>query len=341
MAVGGKLVGDDSARILQIAPFEGAGSQEITFLSNPRFLARMAECRAGAVIVGVRHVDRIPAAYGGSLIVADDAHVYFARVAQLLNSPGDAVSGIHPTAVVETTIPDSASIGPGAWIGPGAEIGERVIIGANCNVGRNAVIGDDSRLHPGVNIYYACRIGKRALIHSGTVIGSDGFGFARERDGRWVKIPQIGRVLVGDDVEIGANCAIDRGAMEDTLIGDGAIIDNLVHIAHNVHIGRRTAIAACVGFAGSTHVGERCQFGGAAMISGHISICDDAIVSGGTAVMGSIKTAGVHTGTVPVQEHADWLKNFSHLRHLDQMADKIRALEKRLAHIEGAMENPT
>lgn len=340
-SVGGKVVGDASARVRQIAPLEGAGAQDITFLANPRFLAQLPKCQAGAVIIGVRHVDRVPAGYAGNLIVADNPHVCFARVAQLLNPPAAAQLGIHPTAVVESSVPASASIGPGSWIGPDVKIGERVIIGANCNVGQGAAIGDDSRLHPGVSIYYGCQIGRRAIIHSGAVIGSDGFGFAREKDGTWVKIPQIGRVLVGDDVEIGANCAIDRGAMEDTLIGDGVIIDNLVHVAHNVKIGRKTAIAACVGFAGSTHVGERCQFGGAAMISGHLTICDDAVISGGTAVMGSIKTPGVHTGTVPVQDHADWLKNFSHLRHLDQMADKIRALEKRLAQIEGATENPT
>lgn len=340
-SIGGKVVGDASVRVRQIAPLEGADAQAITFLANPRFLARLADCRAGAVIVGVRHVDRIPAGYAGNLIVADDAHVYFARVAQLLNPPDTAVPGIHPSATVETAIPASASVGPGTWVGAGAVIGERVVIGAHCQVGRGAIIGDDSRLHPGVSIYFDCRIGQRALIHSGTVIGSDGFGFAREKDGRWVKIPQIGRVIVGDDVEIGANCAIDRGAMEDTRIGDGVIIDNLVHVAHNVRIGNRTAIAACTGIAGSTIIGERCLLGGATMISGHLKICDDAVISGGSTVIGSINSPGVHTSSVPIMEHAGWLKNFSHLRHLDKMADKIRALEKRLQQLEDGTENPS
>ena len=340
-SLGGKVVGDETQRVLQVAPLDSAGPQEISFVANPRFLSRLAECRAGAVIISARHVDRVPEGYAGSLLVADDAHVHFARVAALLNPPVDVHPGIHPSAVVECEIPASTSVGPGAWIGAGAEIGERVVIGANCNVGPGACIGDDSLLHPCVTVYYACRVGKRALFHSGAGIGSDGFGFAREKDGGWVKIPQIGRVIVGDDVEIGANTCIDRGAMEDTRIGDGVIIDNLVHVAHNVQIGNRTAIAACAGIAGSTRIGERCLLGGAAMISGHLTICDDVVISGGSTVIGSITKAGVHTSSVPIMEHAAWLKNFSHLRHLDRMADKIRALEKRLAHLEDGTENPS
>jgi UDP-3-O-[3-hydroxymyristoyl] glucosamine N-acyltransferase len=177
-------------------------------------------------------------------------------------------------------------------------------------------------------------VGARAIIHSGVVIGADGFGFARAADASWVKIPQVGRVIIGDDVEIGANTTIDRGALEDTVIGDGVKLDNQIQIAHNIHIGAHSAIAGCVGIAGSTRIGSRCTVGGAAMIIGHLDIADDVNISAGTFVAKSIARAGHYTGSVPFQAHGDWLKNFSRLRHLESMADKIRALETRLAELE-------
>jgi UDP-3-O-[3-hydroxymyristoyl] glucosamine N-acyltransferase len=209
-----------------------------------------------------------------------------------------------------------------------------VVIAANCSIGAGVSIGADSRLASNVAIYPGSYLGARCLVHSGAVIGADGFGFAREDDGRWVKIPQVGRVLIGDDVEIGAGTTIDRGALGDTVIADGVKLDNQIQIAHNVRIGAHTAMAGCVGIAGSTMIGARCTIGGAASIIGHLQIADDVNVAAGTLVMKSIPAAGTYSGAIPFLEHGDWLRNFSRLRHLDAMADKIRALEQRLAALE-------
>lgn len=335
--LGGQVLGDGGTRIYQVASLASAASGDLTFLANPRLKKDLATSRASAVIISRKiQVPELP----GNYILADDPYLSFARAAQLLNPVLRPPSGIHPSACVETALPDSVSVGPGAWIGAGAAIGENTIIGAGCRIGAGASIGEASLLHPGVTVYPDCQVGKRAVIHSGAVIGADGFGFARERNGRWVKIPQIGRVLIGDDVEIGANTTIDRGALDDTVIADGVIIDNLVQVAHNVHIGACTAIAGCVGIAGSTRIGARCLLGGAAMIIGHLEICDDVTVSAGTMISKSIREPGVYTGNMPQQGHADWLKNFSHVRHLEQMADRIRGLEKRLAEISDKGRQP-
>lgn len=331
--LGGRLVGvpaEGAPRISQVGTLANAGPGQIGFLANPKYRSQLDQCRATAVIVGHKVADA-GTAFTGVLIAADDPYVYFARVAQLLNPPPVVRPGVHPSAVVECELPASVSVGAGAWVGEGADIGDRVIIGSGCRIGAGARIGADTRLYPNVTIYHECVVGERAIIHSGTVIGADGFGFARERDGHWVKIPQIGRVVIGNDVEIGANTTIDRGALDDTLVGDGAIIDNQVQIGHNAHIGRHTAIAGCVGIAGSTEIGERCMIGGAAMIIGHLKICDDVVISSCTMITKSITTAGVYTGTLPQQPHGDWMKNFSQLRHLSVLADKIRGLEHKVA----------
>jgi len=335
--LGGRVLGDGKTRVFQVASLASAAPGDLAFLANPRFKKDLANSRASAAIIGRKsQVSEGP----GNYILADDPYLSFARAAQLLNPVQRLPSGIHPSACVETDIPESTSVGPGAWIGPGAVIGENVMIGAGCRIGAGSQLGEGCLLHPGVTVYQDCHVGKRAVIHSGAVIGADGFGFARERNGCWVKIPQIGRVLIGDDVEIGANTTIDRGALDDTFIADGVIIDNLVQVAHNVHIGAHTAIAGCVGIAGSTRIGERCLLGGAAMIIGHLEICDDVTVSAGTMISKSIREPGVYTGNMPQQAHADWLKNFSHVRHLEEMADKIRGLEKRLAEIGDTGQHP-
>jgi len=210
-------------------------------------------------------------------------------------------------------------------------LGDDVIIGPGCRIHDHVSIGSGTRLCANTVIYADCVLGKRNLIHAGAVIGADGFGFARTQDGRWEKIPQTGRVLIGDDVEIGANTTIDRGALDDTVIEDGVKLDNQIQIAHNVRIGAHTAMAACVGVAGSARIGARCTLGGGAIVLGHIELADDVHVSAGTVIAKSVMQPGSYTGTVPFQPHAEWLKNFSRVRHLDAMADKIRALEKRLA----------
>ncbi len=307
-----------------------AGPADLSFLTHPRYRSRLASTRAAAVIVP-------PEAEGDcrvASIVTPQPYLYFARVAQWLNPRPRPAAGVHPTAVVEAQIPASASIGAHAWIGPSAAIGENSVIGANCSVGEGVKLGADSWLQGNVSVYAGCCIGARALIHSGAVIGSDGFGFAREADGSWVKIPQTGRVIVGDDVEIGAGTTVDRGALADTIIEDGVKLDNQIQVAHNVIIGAHTAMAGCVGIAGSTSIGRRCTVGGGAIILGHLTIADDVNISAGTLVAKSIAKPGTYTGTVPFLEHGEWLRNFAHLRQLEAMADKIRALEKRLQALE-------
>lgn len=328
--LGGRLVGDGAIEVTGIAPLDAAVPGQISFLSNPKYRAQLASTRASAVIVDEAAAPSCAVA----AVVTPQPYLYFARLSQWLAGTPRPAAGMHPFAVVETEIPPSVHVGPNAWIAAGARIGENVIIGANCSVGPGAEVGDDSWLHPGVAIYAGCRIGKRAIVHSGAVIGADGFGFARETDGAWVKIAQTGRVLIGDDVEIGANTTIDRGALGDTVIEDGVKLDNQIQVAHNVRIGAHTAMAGCVGIAGSATIGRRCTVGGGAVILGHLQLADDVHVSAGTLVAKSIAEAGSYTGTVPFMEHAAWLKNFARLRHLDAMADRIRALESRLAALE-------
>ena len=328
--LGGDLAGDGNVRISGIATLDAAGPEQLSFLSNPKYRARLAVTRAAAVVVAPDAAGDCPTA----AIVTPQPYLYLARVAQWLNPAPRPPLGVHASAVVEGVVSDSASVGANVWIGPGAVVGDDAVIEANCSIGASCRIGAGSWLHAGVTLYSGCRIGDRVIIHSGVVIGADGFGFARETDGSWVKIPQTGGVAIGNDVEIGANTTIDRGALEDTVIETGVKLDNQIQIAHNVHIGTHTAIAGCVGIAGSTRIGARCTVGGAAMIIGHLEIADDVNISAGTFVGKSIRKAGGYTGSAPFLEHGDWLKNFSHLRHLDSLADKIRALEARLAELE-------
>ncbi len=326
---GGELAGPGDIAISRIATLDTAGPGDLAFLANPKYRQQLATTRAAAVIMA-------PPAEAGpaALILTPQPYLYYARVAQWLSPTPAAEVGIHPSAVVESEVPASSSIGPNVWIGAGTRIGDGVAIAANCSIGPGAEIGADTRLAANVAVYAGCRIGARCLIHSGAVIGADGFGFAREGDGSWVKVPQVGRVLIGDDVEIGAGTTIDRGALGDTVIGDGVKLDNQIQVGHNVHIGARTAMAGCVGIAGSAVIGERCTVGGGAVILGHLRIGDDVNISSGTLVAKSIPKPGTYSGTVPFLEHGEWLRNFSRLRHLDAMADKIHALEQRLAALE-------
>lgn len=328
--LGGELAGDGTIRIEGIGTLSGAGPGQLSFLSNSKYRSQLKATRAAAVIVSPDAAGDCPVA----AIVTPQPYLYYARAAQWLCSQPKPQPGIHPSAVVETTLPDSVSVGANAWIGAGTVIGEGSVIGANCCIGPDCALGADSLLHASVTIYAGCYLGARAIVHSGAVIGADGFGFARERDGAWVKIPQVGGVRIGDDVEIGANTTIDRGALGDTIIEDGVKLDNQIQVAHNVRIGAYSAMAGCVGIAGSAQIGRRCTVGGAAVILGHLTIADDVNISAGTLVGKSIAQAGQYTGTVPFLEHGDWLKNFARLRHLDTLADRIRALETRLAELE-------
>jgi UDP-3-O-[3-hydroxymyristoyl] glucosamine N-acyltransferase len=327
---GGELKGDGNLAVSGLASLERATSGQLSFLANPKYRSQLASTHAGAVILAAEMLDACPCA----AIVTPQPYLYFARVSQWLAAVPRPQAGIHPSAVVESPIPPSVAIGPQAWIGPNVEIGENCVIGAHCLIGAGTRIGADGWLYPGVTIYHGCLLGQRAIIHSGVVIGADGFGFAREATGEWVKIAQTGRVVIGDDVEIGANTTIDRGALEDTVIEDGVKLDNQIQVAHNVRIGAHTAIAGCVGIAGSAKIGAGCTIGGAGMILGHLTLADGVNVSSGTLVGKSITTPGTYTGSVPFMAHGDWQKNFAHLRHLDAMVDRIRALEKRLAELE-------
>lgn len=327
---GGELKGDGSLAVFGLATIETATSDQLSFLANPKYRSQLAATQAGAVILAAEALDACPCA----AIVTPQPYLYFARVSQWFANVPRPAPGIHPTAVVESHVPTSVAIGPQAWIGEDVELGENCVIGAQCRIGAGTRIGADGWLYPGVTIYHGCHLGQRAIVHSGVVIGADGFGFAREATGEWVKIAQAGRVVIGDDVEIGANTTIDRGALEDTVIEDGVKLDNQIQVGHNVRIGAHSAIAGCVGIAGSAKIGARCTVGGAAVILGHLTLADGVNVSAGTLVGKSIATPGNYTGTVPFLPHDEWLKNFSRLRHLDALADKIRALERRLAELE-------
>jgi UDP-3-O-[3-hydroxymyristoyl] glucosamine N-acyltransferase len=332
--LGGEHLGDDP-EITRVASLAQAGPGALAFLSNPRYRARLSATRASAVILSQSDRD----ATDLPRIVARDPYAYYARVAQRLNPPETVIPGVHPTAWVEPSaqIDSSASIGPGASVGPGSSIGAGSEVGPGCRVMRGVRIGNATRLVANVTVYPGCSIGDRCLVHAGAVIGADGFGFAPEQ-GRWVKIPQIGSVVIGDDVEIGANTTIDRGALDDTVIGEGCKLDNLVQVGHNVQVGPFTVIAGCVGIAGSARIGSGCRIGGAAGILGHLEIADGVEVSPFTLVTRSLHEAGKVTGYMPVQAHDRWLQNAAQVRHLARLSDRVRELEGRLAALEPAHE---
>ena len=329
--LGGEVVGDGGVLIGQVATLASAGRGEIAFLASGKYRQQLEQTGADAVIVGRRDRDATQKAR----IVCDNPYVYFARVSQLLNPPSKAAPGIHPSAVVGegASIAPGASIGPFCSIGRNAVIGEHCEIGASCSIGDGVEIGSGTRIYPGVTIYPGCILGRNGIIHSGVVIGADGFGIAMDQ-GKWVKIPQIGRVVIGDDVEIGANTTVDRGALDDTVIEEGAKIDNQVQVAHNVFIGAHTAIAGCTGIAGSTRIGRYCKIGGSGMILGHLSIADHVDISAGTMITKSIEASGAYTSIFPFAPHREWLRNSVHLRHLNDLAARIGQLEKHIAALE-------
>ena len=332
-ALGGELTGDTAPerpiRIDRIGALEGATPSTITFLSNPRLRPLLADSRAGCVIVGPALRDA--ALQRGATIVTPDPYLYFARLTQwwAARTRVPVVGGVHPSAVVDASaqIGTGVSIGPLAVIEDGAVIGDGVVIGAHGFVGRDARIGTGTRFAARVTFGERCVIGARGIVHSGAVIGADGFGFA-PTEGRWEKIEQLGAVQIGDDVEIGANTCIDRGALGDTLIGNGVKLDNLIQIGHNVRIGEHSALAGCVGVAGSAIIGRHCTIGGAGMVVGHIELADHVHISGGTMVMRSIKKPGQYTGVFPIDDNAAWEKNAATLRQLHTLRDRLRALER-------------
>ena len=328
--LGGELIGDPALRITRIGPLEGATPSTISHLSNPRYQSQLAGSHAGCVIVGPALRDA--AAARGAAIVADDPYLYYARLTQwwAARTRAPAPLGVHASAVIDS----SAVLGAGVTVGAlavieaGARIGDAAVIGAHCVIGADAIVGAATRLAPHVVLGSGCRIGERGIVHSGVVIGADGFGFAPSKSG-YVKIEQLGNVSIGDDVEIGANTCIDRGALADTVIEDGVKLDNLIQIAHNVHIGAHTVMAGCSAVAGSTTIGAHCQIGGAAMILGHITLADHVIVSMGSAATRSILKPGQYTGVFPIDDNSAWEKNAATLRQLHALRERVRALEKK------------
>lgn len=326
--VGGDVLGDAQIWIQQVAPLGTAMPGEISFLANPKYRKQLENSHASAVIVSPKVAESIHQS-SFALLVTPEPYAVYAKVATLLNPPLNPAPSIAPSATVNSKLPASVFIASGVSIGVNVKLGERVQIHANAVIGDGVAIGDDSVIYPNVTIYHGCVLGQRVVVHSGAVIGADGFGFAPSREG-WIKIPQIGRVVIGDDVEVGANTSIDRGALADTVIGKGCKLDNQIQIGHNCVIGEHTVIAGCVGIAGSTQIGHRCAIGGAAMILGHLQIADGCEISPGTMVMKSITSSGKYTALMPLAAHEEWLKNASQLRHLHALAKRVAELEKRI-----------
>ena len=310
--LGGESVGDATLPIHRIATLEGATPDAIGFLANPRYRSQLETTRAGCVIVAPALRD--DAVRRGAAIITPDPYLYYARLSQwwVARVRPAAVAGVHPSAVVHA----SARIDPSASVGALASIGAGASVGAASRVGPRVVIGD------------GCHIGQRCIVHPGAVIGADGFGFAPV-EGRWEKIEQLGGVRIGDDVEIGANTCIDRGAIDDTVIEDGVKLDNLVQIGHNVRIGAHSAMAGCVGIAGSTRIGAHCTLGGGAIVLGHLELADHVHVSAATTITRSIREPGQYSGVYPFDDNAAWEKNAATLRQLHALRDRLRALEKK------------
>ena len=334
LQLGGRVMGDAGVSITQIATLEAAQPDQISFLTNSKYRAQLATTRAGAVILASADAD----ATDLPRIITDNPYAYFAKVSAMLNPLPEARPGVHPSAVIGAgaKIDATASIAATAVIGEGATIGAFSVVGEGCSVGANVVIGSRVRLYPRVVIYRGCVIGDNLIAHSGAVIGSDGFGFAME-EGRWNKIPQIGRVIIGNDVEIGANTTIDRGALDDTVIEDGVKLDNQIQVAHNVRIGAHTAIAGCVGIAGSTTIGRYCRIGGSAGILGHLHIADHVEIAAFSLIGKSIREAGSYAAIFPFSKTDDWRKNAVHLRHLDDLVKRVKALEQELDSIKSKL----
>jgi UDP-3-O-[3-hydroxymyristoyl] glucosamine N-acyltransferase len=328
--LGGELVGDATLRIDRLGALDSATPATLCFIASPRYQAQLGETSAGCVVVSPAL--REAAVVRGAAIITADPHLYFARLSQwwVARRGPRPEPGIHPSAQVHASarIDASASVGPLCVLEADVAIGARVVIGAHCVVGSGASIGADTKLASQVSFGAACHIGERGIIHSGAVIGADGFGFA-PHEGTWIKVEQFGGVRIGDDVEIGANTCIDRGALDDTEIGDGVKIDNQVQVGHNVRIGAHTAIAGCVGIAGSTKIGAHCTLAGAVGVSGHLTLADHVHIGPLTGVMQSITRPGAYMGAFPIDENANWEKNAATLRHLYSLRNRLRALEKK------------
>ena len=327
--LGAELIGDPAQVVSHIASLDSADASAISFLSNPRYLPALATSKAGCVIVSPLHRDT--ATLRGAALIATDPYLCFARLTQLWVAHGRSAiaSQVHPSAVVHAGahLAPGVSVGALAVIEDGAVVGDGAVIGAQCFIGAGASVGAQTRLSAQVVLGARCHIGARGIVHSGVVIGADGFGFAPHA-GRWEKIEQLGGVRIGDDVEIGANTCIDRGALEDTVIEDGVKLDNLVQIAHNVHIGAHSALAGTAAVSGSTRIGAHCTLAGGAGVVGHVTLADHVHLGARSVATHSIHKPGLYTGLFPIDDNASWEKNAATLRQLHRLRDRIRTLEK-------------
>ena len=339
VALAGEAIPD--IQLSGIKGLSAASASNLSFLSNSKLRSQVTDTKAAVVLITQKDADALgqsiktvvsePKATGPLLWVVANPYLHYALIQQwwVKRSAANKAAGIHPSAVVDP----SANVAESAYIGANAVIGQRCTVGAHVEIGAGAVIGYDTQIgqdtviHANVTVYHDCHIGQRVIVHSGAVIGADGFGFAPHQ-GTWVKIPQVGRVIIGDDAEIGANTSIDRGALEDTVIGLGVKLDNQIQIAHNVTVGEHTAMAGCVGVAGSAKIGARCTIGGAAMILGHLTIVDGTHVSSGSLVMSSIKEPGAYSGFFPLDTHKNWEKTAATLKNITELRARVRALEK-------------
>ncbi len=319
------LRGDGTTAIDSVATLAGAGPGQLSFLSNPRYRSQLAESAAGIVVVREDDAEGLDR----TLLVARDPYVAFAKIAALFDPPPAANPGVHPSAVVDASaeVDPAAEIGPLAFVGARSRIGAGAIVGPGCVIGEDCVVGVGSRLVARVSLVRRVRLGERVLVHPGAVLGADGFGLAMDA-GRWIKVPQQGGVVVGDDCEIGANTTIDRGAIEDTVLGEDVRLDNQIQIAHNVRIGAHTAMAGCVAVAGSTTIGRYCLIGGAAGIVGHISICDRVTITAMALVTASIDEPGEYSSGTPLMDNRSWRRSAARFRQLDALARQVQALAK-------------
>ncbi len=335
-----RLVGSGSISVDGFAPLSEADSSKLAFLANPLYRNEALSSDAAGLIVSDSDFEYLSnqeqASKNRAYLITKNPYALFARISQEFAKVNaqNFKAGIHPSAVIEegALVASSAHIGPFCHVSKGAKVGERVVLLSHVHLGQDASIGDDSKIYANVTVYHGCSLGQRNIIHSGTVIGSDGFGFAPDlAAGEWVKVPKVGNVIIGDDVEIGSNTSIDRGAMANTVIENGCKIDNLVQIAHNVHVGALTVIAGNTAVAGSTTIGKMCMIGGSTSFSGHLKIADQTTISGGTTIIRSIEKSGQHfTSIFPMLPHSDWEKNAAILRGLDKMRQKVKDLEKQI-----------
>jgi UDP-3-O-[3-hydroxymyristoyl] glucosamine N-acyltransferase len=328
-----ELRGDPDHRVSRVGTLQQAGPDAVSFLANPRYRKHLATTRAGAVVLEPDHADECLVA----VLISPNPYAAYARIAADLHPLPAFVPGIRAGALVDPAaeVAEDACVAPGAVIEGSALIGAGAYIGPNCVVGSGAQIGAGSRLVANVTVCHGVRIGARALVHPGVVIGGDGFGIARESEG-WIKVPQLGGVTIGDDVEIGANTTIDRGAIDDTIIEDGVKLDNQIQVAHNVRIGAHTVIAGCTGISGSTTIGRNCMIAGAVGIGGHLEIPDGTVVTGMTMVSRSIPKRGVYSGSLPFDEAGSWRRNAARFRQLDTLAKRLAQLERRLGNTDRA-----